>query len=164
MLDKRFAVFPGTFDPMTHGHRDLIVRASQIFDDVIVAVAESAGKKPLFSWEKRIELVREVLKPFPHIEVAGFNTLLVDFAKSKGAHVVIRGLRTVTDYEYELQLANMNRCLDGSLETIFLTPGEPFAFISSSLVREIAMYGGDVSNFVPEVVAQALRSLPAHGT
>lgn len=162
MSDKRIAIFPGTFDPITLGHQDLIRRASQLFETVIVAVAKSTSKNPLFPWEQRISLVRDVVSVDTNVTVIGFESLLSDFAKSQGANVLIRGLRAVSDFEYELQLANMNRRLNETLETVFLTPGEPFTFISSSLVREIASFGGDVSAFVPEHVAQALRAV-SHG-
>lgn len=160
---QRTAIFPGTFDPMTHGHCDLIARAATLFDVVIVAVANSAPKTPLFSRDQRLALASEVLKPLANVTVKAFDTLLVEFAQSQGAYTLIRGLRTVSDFEYELQLANMNRCLDPAIETLFLTPGEPYAFISSSLVREIALLGGDISRFVPEVVVKAFQRLRSHG-
>ena len=164
LTNQQLAIFPGTFDPMTHGHRDLITRASKMFTQVIVAVAKSDPKTPLFSFEQRLKITTDVLKSLKNVVVKSFDTLLVDFAQSQGANIIIRGLRTVSDFEYELQLANMNRALDASLETVFLTPGEPYAFISSSLVREIATLGGDISRFVPDEVVKAFQELRAHGT
>lgn len=154
---KLTALYPGTFNPITHGHTDLIERAASLFDRVIVAVAESAGKNPTFTLDERVEMARAVLKPFKNIEVRGFNTLLADFAAKQGARVIIRGLRAVSDFEYEFQLANMNRHLAPSLETLFLTPAEQFSFISSTLVREIASLRGDVSAFVAPLVEHALK-------
>lgn len=160
---QRIAIFPGTFDPITHGHRDLIERAAHLFDRIIVAVAQSNPKSPLFPLNQRLTLASEVLKPYRNVEVKAFDTLLVDFAKSQGATILIRGLRAVSDFEYELQLANMNRELNNAMETVFLTPSAPYAFIASSLVREIALLGGDISKFVPDVVVHAFRGLASHG-
>lgn len=154
---KLTALYPGTFNPITHGHTDLIERAASLFDRVIVAIAESVGKNPMFALDERVAMARAVLKSFKNIEVIGFNTLLVDFAAEQGARVIIRGLRAVSDFEYEFQLANMNRHLAPTLETLFLTPAEQFSFISSTLVREIAVLQGDVSAFVAPLVAQALK-------
>jgi len=151
------AIYPGTFDPITNGHIDLVQRAARLFDKVIVAVAESAGKEPVISFEERIRLAREALVGIPRADVCGFNILLVEFVKQQGASVIIRGLRAVSDFEYEFQLASMNRHLDDSIETVFLTPAEQYSYISSSLVREIAKLGGDVVPFVPANVAAALR-------
>lgn len=154
---KLTALYPGTFNPITHGHTDLIERAASLFDRVIVAIAESVGKNPTFTLDERVAMARAVLKSFKNIEVIGFNTLLVDFAAEQGARVIIRGLRAVSDFEYEFQLANMNRHLAPTLETLFLTPAEQFSFISSTLVREIAVLQGDVSAFVAPLVAEALK-------
>ncbi len=149
-------IYPGTFDPITKGHTDLIERAARLFERVIVAVAASTGKSPLFSHVERIELVKQVLAQFPNVEVVGFHGLLIDFAQRQNVSVILRGLRAVSDFEYEFQLASMNRRILPSLETLFLTPGEQYAFISANLVREIAALGGDVSQFVHEVVVKAL--------
>lgn len=155
--NSRIAVYPGTFDPITHGHSDLIARAAPLFDRVIVAVAESTSKSPCFDLEHRIQLARIALADVGNAEVCGFDTLLADFVAANNAGVILRGLRAVSDFEYEFQLASMNRHLIPSAETLFLTPSEPYAFISSSLVREIAKLGGDVSNFVHPAVQRALR-------
>jgi pantetheine-phosphate adenylyltransferase len=151
------AVYPGTFDPITNGHSDIVARAARLFDRVIVAVAVNAGKAPAFELPERVAMAREVLKDIPGVEVREFGTLLVDFAIDNGAGVILRGLRAVSDFEYEFQLAGMNRRLAPELETLFLTPAEQYAYISSSLVREIAALGGDVSDFVDPLVRQALR-------
>lgn len=146
-------VYPGTFDPITNGHKDLVERASRMFDQVLVAVASSQKKTPMFPIEERVSLAQSVLGHLPNVEVCGFDKLLAFFLKEQGAHVVLRGLRAVSDFEYEFQLANMNRQLAPEIETVFLTPSEHLSYISSSLVREIAVLGGDVSQFVaPEVV------------
>jgi pantetheine-phosphate adenylyltransferase len=152
------AVYPGSFDPITNGHSDLIQRAARLFDRVIVAVAVSAAKRPQFSVEQRVALARTVLADIANAEVCGFDGLLVDFVVQHGAQVILRGLRAVSDFEYEFQLASMNRRLAPKVETLFLTPAEQYGFISSSLVREIAALGGDVSEFVHEAVADALRT------
>jgi pantetheine-phosphate adenylyltransferase len=152
------AVYPGTFDPITNGHGDLIIRAARLFDRVIVAVAVSPGKEPAFNLEERVELARRVLADVTNVEVREFDGLLVEFARQCGAGVVLRGLRAVSDFEYEFQLAGMNRRLAPDVETMFLTPAEQFAYISSSLVREVAALGGDVAEFVHPVVAEALRN------
>jgi pantetheine-phosphate adenylyltransferase len=154
---KITAIYPGTFDPITNGHTDLIQRASRLFDKVIVAVAAVSGKNPVFTLEERVSLAREILAPMPNIEVCGFNTLLVNFMQEKGATVILRGLRAVSDFEYEFQLASMNRNLSADVETVFLTPAEQYTYISSSLIREIASLGGDVSHFVHENVVAALK-------
>jgi pantetheine-phosphate adenylyltransferase len=150
------AIYPGTFDPLTNGHSDIVARASVLFDRVVVAVAENPGKSPAFGLQRRVELVREVLEPLDNVEIVSFNSLLVEFARSVGAGVILRGLRAVSDFEYEFQLAGMNRRLAPDLETLFLTPAEQYAYISSSLVREIAALGGDVSEFVHPSVRAAL--------
>ena len=151
------AVYPGTFDPITNGHSDLIHRACAIFDRVIVAIAASPGKQPRFSLEQRVALVEQVLSGYGQVEIKEFDTLLVDFTRSCGADVILRGLRAVSDFEYEFQLAGMNRRLAPEVETLFLTPAEQFGYISSSLVREVAALGGDVSEFVHPAVAAALH-------
>jgi pantetheine-phosphate adenylyltransferase len=151
------AVYPGTFDPITHGHTDLVSRAAQVFDHVIVAIAESPHKTPFFSLEKRIELAQSQLGDLNNIEIVGFSNLLVDFVQEKGAKVIVRGLRAVSDFEYEFQLASMNRNLNEDVETMFLTPDEKYGFISSTLVREVARLDGDVSQFVGAEIESALR-------
>lgn len=150
------AIYPGTFDPITNGHVDLVQRAALRFDQVIVAVAGSASKAPCFTLEKRISLAKIALNNVKNVSVVGFNGLLADFAVKQGAGVILRGLRAVSDFEYEFQLASMNRKLAPTVETMFLTPDEGYSFISSSLVREIAGLGGDVSAFVHPAVKQAL--------
>jgi pantetheine-phosphate adenylyltransferase len=150
------AIYPGTFDPITLGHADLVGRASRIFDRVILAVAESKAKTPLFDFGERLALAREAVAEMPNVEVVGFNSLLVDCARTHGATVILRGLRAVSDFEFEFQMAGMNRSLGPEIETIFLTPGESYAFLSSSVIREIAKFGGDVSAFVPGHVRAAL--------
>ncbi len=150
------AIYPGTFDPITNGHLDIIARASNLYNKVIVAVAVNKGKTPLFSLDERVALVREVTPEFPNVEVIGFDNLLVDCARQLGANVILRGLRAVSDFEYEFQLAGMNRRLAPQLETVFLTPAEQYEFISSSMIREIAQLKGDVSCFVPDSVHQRL--------
>ncbi len=154
---RRIAVYPGTFDPITNGHIDLVSRASPLFDRIVVGVAESSGKSPAFSTAERVELARLSLAGFANVEVRGFGSLLADFVHVVGGGVLLRGLRAVSDFEYEFQLASMNRHLIPEAETLFLTPAEQYSFISSSLVREIARLGGDVSGFVPPAVAAALR-------
>jgi pantetheine-phosphate adenylyltransferase len=154
---KTTAIYPGTFDPITNGHSDLIERAARLFDKVIVAVAENPGKGATFSLEERVALATEVLAGIDNVEVMGFNSLLVDFVHEQGAQVIMRGLRAVSDFEYEFQLAGMNRRLAPEIETLFLTPAEQYAYISASLVREIASHGGDVSSFVHAKVGAALR-------
>jgi pantetheine-phosphate adenylyltransferase len=156
------AVYPGTFDPITNGHVDLIERAVRLFPQIIVAVAENPGKNPLFALSERITLAEQALAHVPQVRVLGFSGLLVEFVHSVQAQVILRGLRAVSDFEYEFQLASMNRRLDDRIETVFLTPAEQYAFISSSLVREIARLGGQVSDFVPPSVGTAL-SVVFHG-
>ncbi len=150
------AIYPGTFDPVTNGHLDLIARASRLYDKVIVAVAVNRGKTPLFSLDERVALAKAVTPEFSNVQVIGFDNLLVDCANQHGANVILRGLRAVSDFEYEFQLAGMNRRLAPQLETVFLTPAEQYEFISSSMIREIAQLGGDVSCFVPDIVHQRL--------
>ena len=155
---NRIAVYPGTFDPITNGHVDLVLRASSLFEKIVIGVAASPGKGPALPLDLRVELAREALADLPNVEVRGFGSLLADFVREVGAGVVLRGLRAVTDFEYEFQLASMNRHLIPEAETLFLTPAEQHSFISSTLVREIARLGGDVSAFVPPAVAQALTA------
>jgi pantetheine-phosphate adenylyltransferase len=150
-------VYPGTFDPITNGHADLVRRAARLFDRVIVAIAINTGKNPAFGLDQRVALVETVLKDIPRVEIHAFDNLLVEFVQQHEAEVILRGLRAVSDFEYEFQLAGMNRRLAPEVETLFLTPAEQFAYISSGLVREIAALGGDVSAFVHPVVQAALR-------
>lgn len=151
------AIYPGTFDPITNGHIDLVERAVRMFDRLIIAVAANPAKQPLFSLEERVALARAVFAGVDKVEVRGFDSLLVNFAGEIGAGVVVRGLRAVSDFEYEFQLAGMNRRLNPDIETIFLTPAEQYAFISASLVREVAKLGGDISAFVHPRVEFALE-------
>jgi len=150
------AIYPGTFDPITHGHSDLVQRAAQIFDHVIVAIAENPAKTPKFSIAERTHMAHLALADIEHVEIMGFNKLLVEFARQCGAQVILRGLRAVSDFEYEFQLAGMNRKLAADIETLFLMPAEQYTYISSSLVREIAALGGDISSFVHPRVMDAL--------
>ena len=150
-------VYPGTFDPLTLGHEDLVRRASRLFDTVVVAIADSEAKRPFFSAQERIEMAREVLRPYSNVEVTGFSSLLMQFVEDQGAQAILRGLRAVSDFEYEFQMAGMNRNLYPDVETLFLTPGEKYMFISATFVREIARFGGDVSKFVHPLVAEQLR-------
>jgi pantetheine-phosphate adenylyltransferase len=152
------AVYPGTFDPITNGHSDLVERAAGLFDRVIVAIAANPGKTPLFDLDQRVTMAEQVLSRFENVEVCGFSDLLVDFVQANNAKVILRGLRAVSDFEYEMQLASMNRHLADSLETVFMTPSEETSFISASLVKEIALHGGDVSKFVHEGIVEALNS------
>jgi len=149
-------MYPGTFDPVTRGHEDLVRRASRIFDRIVVAIAANPGKQPMFNLEERVALAEAVLADIPGIEVMGYEGLTIDFARQHDLGAIIRGLRAVSDFEYEFQLANMNRHLTDEVETVFLTPTERYTYISSSLVREIAMLGGDVGEFVSPLVEKAL--------
>jgi pantetheine-phosphate adenylyltransferase len=151
-------MYPGTFDPITNGHHDMVRRAAKVFEGVVVAIAANPGKAPLFSVEQRVALTREVLADVPNVEVMGYSGLTVEFAHQHELGVVIRGLRAVSDFEFEFQLATMNRHLSDRVETMFMTPLENFNFVSSTLIREIASLGGDVSEFVHPVVAEALRA------
>jgi pantetheine-phosphate adenylyltransferase len=157
------ALYPGTFDPVTNGHLDLVRRAATIFERVVVAIAANPAKAPLFSLEERVRLAEAVLGDIPNVEVLGYTGLTVAFAQENGLGVMIRGLRAVSDFEFEFQLATMSRQLSPHVETVFLTPTEQFSFISSSMVREIALLGGDVSRFVHPVVEEALRERAAAG-
>jgi len=150
-------IYPGTFDPMTRGHEDLVRRASLLFERVIVAVAASAGKGPIFGLDERVDIAREVTTPFGNVEVVGFSGLLMDFVRAQQARVILRGLRAVSDFEYEFQMAGMNRKMFPDVETIFLTPAEEYMFISATMVREIARFGGNVGQFVHPAVAERLR-------
>ncbi|MBV7316128.1 pantetheine-phosphate adenylyltransferase [Shewanella sp. NIFS-20-20] len=152
------AIYPGTFDPITNGHTDLIERASRLFNTVVIAIAASPSKQPLFTLAERVALVENVTAHLSNVEVVGFSGLLVDFAKTQQAGVLVRGLRAVSDFEYEFQLANMNRRLSPGLESVFLTPAEKNSFISSTLVKEVALHGGDVSQFVHPEVDTALHA------
>ncbi len=154
---NRYAVYPGTFDPITNGHQDLVRRAASIFERVIVAIAANPNKAPMFSLDMRVDLARRVLSDLPNVQVLGYSGLTVEFARKQGARVIVRGLRAVSDFEFEFQLANMSRHLERDIETVFLTPQEQFTFISSTLVREIAVLGGDVSEFVHPIVEEELK-------
>lgn len=151
-------VYPGTFDPITNGHIDLVERAARLFDKVVIGIASSQRKSPLFSVDERIQLASDALAHVPNIEIRGFDYLLVNFVNDCGADAIMRGLRAVSDFEYEFQLANMNRALSPEVESIFLTPAERFSYISSSLVREISSLDGDVSKFVPANVVEVLSN------
>lgn len=152
----KIAVYPGTFNPITNGHSDIVRRASALFDKVILGVAVNVGKSPIWTVEQRVELARQVVAEYPNVEVKCFDTLLIKFAQEENAQVILRGLRAVSDFEYEFQLAGMNRRLASDIETMFLTPAEQYTFISSTLVREIAALDGDVSEFVHPIVRNAL--------
>jgi pantetheine-phosphate adenylyltransferase len=154
---NRNAIYPGTFDPITNGHQDLVRRAAGIFDRVIVAIAANPNKTPMFALEKRVDLARKVLADLPNVEVMGYAGLTVEFARKHNVHVVVRGLRAVSDFEFEFQLANMTRHLAREIETVFLTPQEQFTFISSSLIREIAVLGGETREFVHPIVEAELK-------
>ncbi len=155
-------VYPGTFDPFTRGHEDLVRRAARLFGKVIVGVAASVAKRPFFSTDERVEMTREVLASYTNVEVMAFSGLLMDFVHERGARVILRGLRAVSDFEYEFQMAGMNRNLFPEVETLFLTPSEQYLFMSSTIVREIADLGGDVSKFVQPPVEERLRMKAAH--
>ncbi len=153
----KIAFYPGTFDPFTQGHMDLVERAVRLFDKVIVAIAANTAKQPLFSLEERVLLVRSVIADLPAVKVIGFDYLLIDCMRKYGARVILRGLRAVSDFEFEFQLASMNRRLDHEIETVFLTPAENYTFVSASLVKEIAHLNGDVSQFLHPLIYDALR-------
>ncbi|MEJ7670509.1 MAG: pantetheine-phosphate adenylyltransferase [Casimicrobiaceae bacterium] len=150
-------VYPGTFDPFTRGHEDLVRRAANVFDRVVVSVADSRSKQPFFDVADRVAMAREVLAPLPNVEVKSFSSLLMNFVREQGASVVLRGLRAVSDFEYEFQMSGMNRHLYPDVETLFLTPSEQYTFISATIVREIAKFGGDVSHFVHPSVGERIR-------
>jgi pantetheine-phosphate adenylyltransferase len=154
----KIAIYPGSFDPITNGHIDLIKRASKLFDEVIVGIAQNSKKSAFLTIEERIKISGETLKNIKNVKVLSFDTLLVDFAETQNAHVILRGLRAVSDFEYEFQLSGMNKHLNPNIETLFMTPAEQYANISSSLVREILFLGGDISAFVPKSVEQLLKS------
>lgn len=158
-MSERVAVYPGTFDPLTRGHEDLVRRSARIFDRLVLGVADSPGKRPLFSLAERLALAREVLADAPNVEVVGFSGLLIDFVREQGASVIVRGLRAVSDFEYEFQMAGMNRRLHPDVETLFLTPGEEHMFLSATMVREIGLLGGDVSTFVAPCVARRIHEI-----
>ena len=157
IISPQVAVYPGTFDPITHGHTDLVTRAARVFEHVIVAIAESPHKTPFFTLKQRIELAQSQLGDLDNISIVGFSNLLIDFALENGAGVIVPGLRAVSDFEYEFQLASMNRNLCDDIETMFLTPDEKYGFISSTLVREVARLNGDVSQFVGPEIERALK-------
>lgn len=152
------AIYPGTFDPMTNGHLDIVTRAALMFDHIVLAVAASPSKKPLFSLDERVALASEVVAHLPNVEVVGFSDLMANFARAQQANVLVRGLRAVSDFEYELQLAHMNRHLMPTLESVFLMPSEAWSFISSSLMKEVARHGGEVQAFLPTPVYEALKA------
>ncbi len=158
-MHKRNAIYPGTFDPITNGHHDLVRRAASIFDRLVVAVAANPNKAPMFSMEQRVDMARRVLVDMPNVEVCGYSGLTVDFARQLGFSVVVRGLRAVSDFEFEFQLANMSRHLSAEIESVFMTTQEQYTFISSTLVREIAVLGGDVSEFVHPIVQAELKRM-----
>ncbi len=155
------AVYPGTFDPLTRGHEDIVRRAATLFGEVVVGVADSRGKRPFFTMDERVEMAREVLSVYPNVTVRAFKGLLRDLVRDCEARVIIRGLRALSDFEYEFQMAGMNRSLIPEVETLFLTPDEKYMFISATIVREIAIFGGDVSRFVPPQVLARLRDRTA---
>jgi pantetheine-phosphate adenylyltransferase len=152
------AVYPGTFDPITNGHEDLIQRASRLFADIVVGVAHSQAKRPFFSLDERVALAREVLAPYANVKVLGFSGLLSEFVREQQAGVILRGLRAVSDFEYEFQLAGMNRRLAPGVETLFLTPSDKYLFLSATIVREIAVLGGDISSFVHPLTAERMKA------
>jgi pantetheine-phosphate adenylyltransferase len=157
------AVYPGTFDPITNGHEDLIQRASRLFHEVVVGVAHSQAKRPFFALDERVSLAREVLAPYSNVTVLGFTGLLSEFVKEQGASVILRGLRAVSDFEYEFQLAGMNRRLAPGVETLFLTPSDKYLFLSATIVREIAVLGGDIAAFVHPLTVQRMREKIGRG-
>jgi pantetheine-phosphate adenylyltransferase len=156
-FNRRKAVYAGTFDPLTCGHEDIVRRAVNLFDDVIVAIAASHAKRPFFTLDERMEMACEVLAHYPHVEVCCFDGLLMDFLQARGANIILRGLRAMSDFEYEFQMAGMNRNLYPEVETLFLTPSEKYTFVSASMVREVALFGGDASKFVSPSVNERLK-------
>ena len=157
-MAERIGVYPGTFDPLTRGHEDLVRRAALLFGKVIVGVADSRAKRPFFTLEERVDIAREVLSDLPNVKVVGFDGLLKDFAREHNARVIVRGLRAVSDFEYEFQMAGMNRSMYPDVETMFMTPSEQYMFVSATIVREIALLGGDADKFVHPLIATQLRS------
>ena len=157
-MKPNIAIYPGSFDPVTNGHLDLIERGTKIFDRLVVAVLRNPEKDPLFSLTERVEMLREVTRPWPNVEVDVFDGLLVDYARQRNARVILRGIRAISDYEFELQMALMNRKLDPELETVFMLPAEAYSYLSSRLVREIARLGGPIHGMVPPVVEQRMRA------
>ncbi|GAB1394465.1 pantetheine-phosphate adenylyltransferase [Rhodocyclaceae bacterium] len=155
-MNNGIAVYPGTFDPFTRGHEDLVRRAARLFAHVVVGIAESHSKRPIFPLAERVEMAQTLCKDMPNVKIVGFDGLLMDFLRERNARVILRGLRAVSDFEYEFQMAGMNRSLHPDIETLFLTPGEQYMFISATMVREIASLGGDVSKFVHPLVAEKL--------
>lgn len=155
-MSEIVAIYPGTFDPITRGHVDVVERACRMFDQVIVAIATNVKKQPLFDLNKRLTLAQDSLQHLSNVTISGFNQLLVNFAKEHSANVILRGLRAISDFDYEFQLATMNRAIDPDIETLFITPAEQYSYLSSSLIREIAGLGGNIDQFVPDNVAQAL--------
>ena len=162
-MSKTRVIYPGTFDPITNGHIDLVSRAAKMFDEVVVAIAIGHHKNPVFSLEERVDLAQSSLSHLPNVEFVGFDGLLVNLFREQKATAVLRGLRAVSDFEYEFQLANMNRRLDSNFEAVFLTPSEQYSFISSTLVREIARLNGDVNQFVPQAVVEAFKRKQQQG-
>lgn len=158
----RHCIYPGTFDPLTYGHLDVVERASHLFDKVTMAISDNPGKGPLFSAAQRLELLKHNVARFPNVEATTFSNLLVDYARERGACAIIRGLRAISDFEFEFNMALMNRHLDPSIEAIFLMPNEEFSYTSSTLVKQVAKYGGNISHFVPPNVAAALREAYGH--
>jgi len=156
-MSERLAVYPGTFDPLTRGHEDLARRSAKLFDRIVIGVADSPGKRPLFSLEERVDIAREVLADLKNLTVYGFSGLLIDFIREHRAEVIVRGLRAVSDFEYEFQMAGMNRRLHPDVETVFLTPGEEHMFLSATIVREIGLLGGNIETFVHPLVAQRIQ-------
>ena len=156
---NKVAICPGSFDPITNGHIDIVKRSLRIFDEVIVAVAVNLKKKPLFPIEKRVKLIQESLKGLDNVKIEAFNGLLVDYVKKKGGVAIVRGLRAVSDFEYEMQMALMNRRLDSDVETVFMMPSEEYSFLSSTMIKEIASFGGSVKGLVPEPVERALKEI-----
>ncbi len=161
-MPERLAVYPGSFDPLTNGHVDIILRGSKLFDRIIVAMLVNAEKAPFFSVEERVETAREVFREHPNVEVDTFDGLLVEYARRKGASVIVRGLRAISDFEYELQMALMNRRLYPDVETVFMMPGEAYTYLSSRLVKEVFALGGEITGLVPEVVEARLRRKQRH--
>lgn len=152
------AIYPGTFDPLTNGHLDLVTRAAKMFDQVILAIAYSPSKKPLFTLEERVALARQVTGHLPNVEVIGFSDLMANFARQQQANILVRGLRAVSDFEYEMQLAKMNQHLMPELESVFLMPAQEWSYISSTLVKEVALHGGDVDHFLPDPIAREVKA------